>query len=65
MYLYLMIPVEADTNKIAQKRMYALECASESDSDVEPATLDSIWQGADEDSSDAESIDSQLDDPLK
>lgn len=57
--------VEADVNKAAQGRSYVLECASESDSDVEPATLDSIWKGANEDSSDAESIDSQIDDPLK
>lgn len=57
--------VEADVNKAAQGRSYVLECASESDSDVEPSTLDNIWKGANEDSSDAESIDSQLDDPLK
>ncbi|XP_073986532.1 KAT8 regulatory NSL complex subunit dim gamma-tubulin 1 isoform X2 [Rhodnius prolixus] len=57
--------VEADIAKVALNRTHVLECASESDSDVETATLDNIWKGANEDSSDAESIDSQLEDPLR
>ncbi|KAK9510140.1 hypothetical protein O3M35_004986 [Rhynocoris fuscipes] len=57
--------VEADITQVALGRSQVLECASESDSDVEPATLDNIWKGANEDSSDAESIDSQMDDHLK
>ncbi|XP_014250073.1 KAT8 regulatory NSL complex subunit 2 isoform X1 [Cimex lectularius] len=57
--------VEADVTKASAYRSHVLECASESDSDVETATLDNIWTGENEDSSDAESIDSQMDDPLK
>lgn len=57
--------VETDVTKASQTKTNVLECDSESDSDVEPATLDNIWKGANEDSSDAESIDSQADDPLK
>nr|XP_014293258.1 KAT8 regulatory NSL complex subunit 2 isoform X3 [Halyomorpha halys] len=57
--------VETDVTKAFQTKTNVLECDSESDSDVEPATLDNIWKGANEDSSDAESIDSQADDPLK
>uniref|UniRef100_A0A0V0G890 KAT8 regulatory NSL complex subunit 2 n=1 Tax=Triatoma dimidiata TaxID=72491 RepID=A0A0V0G890_TRIDM len=57
--------VEADIAKVALNRTHVLECASESDSDVETATLDNIWKGANEDSSDAESIDSQVEEALK
>lgn len=39
------------------------EYASSSDSDVEPPLVDQAWRGEGE--SDAESIDSEQDDPLK
>nr|CAD7439265.1 unnamed protein product [Timema bartmani] len=42
-----------------------LDYASESDSDVEPATVDSTWHADEIDSSDADSVDSQQEDPLK
>jgi hypothetical protein len=42
-----------------------LDYISDSDSDVETAMLDSVWRAQDHESSDAESVDSQNEDPLK
>lgn len=42
-----------------------LEFCSESESDVEPSTLSSVWHDAHADSSNDESIDSEQEDPLK
>lgn len=42
-----------------------LDYASESESDVEPATYSSVWHDAHADSSDDESIDSEQEDVLK
>jgi len=58
-------PFEMEVDGSSKSRSYVLECASESDSDIEPSTLDAVWKGANEDSSDAESVDSQMDDPLR
>ncbi|CAB0004532.1 unnamed protein product [Nesidiocoris tenuis] len=57
--------VEVDFAKVAQNRNQVLECASDSDSDNEMATMDSVWNAINEDSSDAESVESQMDDSLK
>ncbi|KAL1124496.1 hypothetical protein AAG570_001122 [Ranatra chinensis] len=57
--------VEADVSKAGLWRAHVLECASESDSDVEPANHDTVWSATNEDSSDAESIDSTMDDPIR
>ncbi|RZF35766.1 hypothetical protein LSTR_LSTR012064 [Laodelphax striatellus] len=57
--------VGIDANKVNSCGNRILDYVSESDSDVEPATLENIWKDADRDSSDAESIDSQEEDPLK
>uniref|UniRef100_A0A1B6CND5 KAT8 regulatory NSL complex subunit 2 n=1 Tax=Clastoptera arizonana TaxID=38151 RepID=A0A1B6CND5_9HEMI len=57
--------VEADAYKVNAKGSLVLDYASESDSDVEPSMLDSVWRAQDQESSDAESIDSQTEDPLK
>lgn len=42
-----------------------LDFCSESESDVEPSTLSSVWHDVHADSSDDESIDSEQEDPLK
>lgn len=61
-----MCAVELDAAQVNVSRCsQVLDYASESDSDVEPAMLDNIWRGQDHESSDAESVDSQADDPLK
>ncbi|XP_039280496.1 KAT8 regulatory NSL complex subunit 2 isoform X2 [Nilaparvata lugens] len=57
--------VGIDANKVNSCGNRILDYVSESDSDVEPTTLDSVWKDADRDSSDAESIDSHEEDPLK
>uniref|UniRef100_A0A0A9YZ64 KAT8 regulatory NSL complex subunit 2 n=1 Tax=Lygus hesperus TaxID=30085 RepID=A0A0A9YZ64_LYGHE len=57
--------VEADLTKAALGRSQVLECASDSDSDVDMATMENVWDGQNEDSSDAESVESQMDDSLK
>lgn len=59
------ITVEADLARAASHRSTVLECASDSDSDVEMSTMDNVWGGDNEDSSDAESVESQMDDNLK
>lgn len=56
---------EVDASKVNSSGNKVLDYASESDSDVEPTMIDSVWHGQDQDSSDGESIDSQLEDPLK
>lgn len=42
-----------------------MDFCSESESDVEPSTLSSVWHDYHADSSDDESIDSEQEDPLK
>lgn len=54
-----------DATKVNLCGSRVLDYVSESDSDVEPATLESVWRDNDRDSSDAESVDSQQEDPLK
>jgi len=59
--------VDIDASKVNASASRILDYASESDSDVEAAVLDTTWKGADADadSSDAESVDSQQEDLLK
>lgn len=54
-----------DASKVNLCGSRVLDYVSESDSDVEPATLETVWRDNDRDSSDAESVDSQQEDPLK
>lgn len=60
-----LLTVETDAYKVNAKGSLVLDYASESDSDVEPSMLDNVWRAQDQESSDAESVDSQLEDPLK
>ena len=62
---YVGFLVEADVSKATLSRTQVLECASESDSDMEPANLETVWKASNDDSSDAESIDSSMEDPLR
>lgn len=57
--------IEIDASKVNSSGNKVLDYASESDSDVEPTMIDSVWHGQDQESSDGESVDSQLEDPLK
>ncbi|XP_054268722.1 uncharacterized protein LOC128990398 [Macrosteles quadrilineatus] len=57
--------VDIDASKVNNKVNQVLEYVSESDSDGEMAMLDSVWRAQDQESSDAESVDSQNEDPLK
>lgn len=57
--------VEIDASHINASCSDVLDMCSESESDVEPATYTSVWQDAQADSSDDESIDSEQEDILK
>ncbi|XP_063217687.1 KAT8 regulatory NSL complex subunit 2 [Bacillus rossius redtenbacheri] len=57
--------VDINAAKVNQSVCRVLDYASESESDVEGATVDTAWHSEDYDSSDAESVDSQQEDPLK
>ncbi|XP_046673430.1 KAT8 regulatory NSL complex subunit 2 isoform X2 [Homalodisca vitripennis] len=54
-----------DAAAVNAQSSQVLDYASDSDSDVEGAMLDNVWRALDNESSDAESIDSQAEDPLK
>uniref|UniRef100_A0A1B6KQF4 KAT8 regulatory NSL complex subunit 2 n=1 Tax=Graphocephala atropunctata TaxID=36148 RepID=A0A1B6KQF4_9HEMI len=57
--------VDVDAAAVNNQCSQVLDYASGSDSDVEPAMLDNVWRALDNESSDAESVDSQAEDPLK
>lgn len=58
--------VDLDAEKIYNDRCNeVLDLCSESESDVEPSTLSSVWHDIQVDSSGDESIDSEQEDPLK
>lgn len=57
--------MDLDAAQVNARCSQVLDYASDSESDVEPAMLDSVWRAQDHESSDAESVDSQAEDPLK
>lgn len=61
---YFVVDLDA-TTLYNDKCSEVLDFGSESDSDIEPSTLSSVWNDAHADSSGDESIDSEHEDPLK
>lgn len=58
--------MDLDANSIYNNHCNeVLNFCSESESDIEPSTLSSVWHDHQADSSDDESIDSEQEDPLK
>lgn len=59
-------PVDVDASSLYNTKCNnVLDMCSESESDIEPSTYGNIWQDAQADSSDNESIDSEQEDVLK
>lgn len=65
-YILFLLVVDIDATALQESACNdVLDMCSESDSDIEPSTYANVWHDAQADSSDAESIDSELEDPLK
>lgn len=62
---YLYITADLDVTKINAKTSETLNFSCEADSDVEPATIDNVWDNAEQDSSDTEGLDYEMTDPLR
>lgn len=65
--IYLSIDglVDIDASEINSKTNETLNFSCEMDSDVEAATTENVWDNGDQDSSDAESLDLEMNDPLR
>lgn len=61
----LACSADINVSEVNSRTRQVLDYISDSDSDVDTAMLDSVWRGHDQESSDAESVDSQNEDPLK
>lgn len=57
--------VDIDPSEINSKPNETLNFSCEIDSDLEPATSENVWENADQDSSDAESLDLEMSDLLR
>lgn len=57
--------MDIDPSEINSKPNETLNFSCEIDSDIEPATSENVWENGDQDSSDAESLDLEISDPLR
>lgn len=57
--------LDIDSSELNAKTNETLNYSCEADSDIEPATTDNVWDNAEQDSSDPESLDYEMTDPLR